>query len=265
MNYHFTSIKFTTETDVAVVEINRPGKRNALNDTLVKELNEVFTHVNKNQIIRAVILTGAGEAFCSGADLEYLKNISQYSVEENQEDSKRLMKMYQSIYECRKPVIAMVNGPALAGGCGLATVCDFIIASEEHAKFGYPEVKIGFIPAIVLIFLIKRIGDGRARELVLSGNIISTAEAKNIGLINQVTKGENLREFTNLFVRDLIEKNSGTAMGLCKEMFASFGNMDTKQSLEYAANLNAFARMTDECKKGINSFLTKEKIKWNEP
>ncbi|MBU2471586.1 MAG: enoyl-CoA hydratase/isomerase family protein, partial [Bacteroidetes bacterium] len=191
-----------------------------------------------------------------------LRQISSYSIEENQEDSRRLLRLYQSIYELRKPVVAMVNGPALAGGCGLATVCDFIIASEQEAKFGYPEVKIGFIPAIVLIYLIKRIGEGKARELVLTGKIITAKEALTIGLINNMVNHDDLENYAINFVNELIEINSGTAMGLCKEMFTTFGSMDTKQALEYAANLNAFTRLTPDCKKGINSFLNKEKIKW---
>jgi methylglutaconyl-CoA hydratase len=262
--YHMnlTHLKFSTADNIAYVEINRPEKRNALNDILIKEITETFMQISKNQSVKAAILTGSENTFCSGADLEYLQNISQHSIEENQDDSKKLLRMYQSIYECRKPVIGMVDGPALAGGCGLATVCDFIFASKENAKFGYPEVKIGFIPAIVLIYLIKRIGEGHARNLVLSGKIISSEEAKQINLINNFVNTKDLKELTYTFTRELIANNSATAMSLCKEMFVSYSNMDTKQALEYAANLNAISRMTDDCKRGINSFLKKEKIKW---
>ncbi len=258
----FSHLTFSIIGNIAKVTLNRPTKKNALNDKLIKELIDIFFHIGKNENIRAVILSGAGDAFCSGADLEYLRQISSYSIEENQEDSRKLMRLYQSIYELRKPVVAMVNGPALAGGCGLATVCDFIIASEQRSKFGYPEVKIGFIPAIVLIYLIKRIGEGKARELILSGKIISAKEALNISLINSVVDHDKLENFTMNFISELIELNSCTAMGLCKEMFTTIGNMDTKQALEYAANINAFTRMTPDCKKGINTFLNKGKIKW---
>lgn len=258
----FTQLSFSIIGNIARATLNRPTKKNALNDKLIRELTDIFIHISKNENIRAVILSGAGDAFCSGADLEYLRQISSYSIEENQEDSRRLLRLYQSIYELRKPVVAMVNGPALAGGCGLATVCDFIIASEQNSKFGYPEVKIGFIPAIVLIYLIKRIGEGKARELVLTGKIITANEALTIGLINNMVNHDDLENYTVNFINELLEINSGTAMGLCKEMFTTFGSMDTKQALEYAANLNAFTRMTPDCKKGINSFLNKGKIKW---
>ncbi len=257
-----TQLKILNQNSITTISLNRPHKRNALNDTLVKELTDVLLYYGKNGNTKAIILTGEGDAFCSGADLEYLQKISKYSLEDNQEDSRLLMRLYQSIYELRKPVIAMVNGPALAGGCGLATVCDFVIASNQKAKFGYPEVKIGFIPAIVMVFLVKRIGEGKARELVMSGKIISADEAKNIGLINVTVSSEKLLETTLSFATELIEQNSNVAMGLCKEMFSSFGQMDTKQALEYAANMNAFTRMTEDCKRGIESFLKKEKINW---
>lgn len=259
---NFSTIKFFTEENIGTIILNRPEKRNALNDELIKELTECFVHISKNPNIKACILTGEGEAFCSGADLEFLKKISKYSLEENQEDSRRLLRLYSLIYGLKKPVVAMVNGPALAGGCGLATVCDFIIASKENSKFGYPEVKIGFIPAIVMIFLIKRIGEGKARELVLSGKILSGEEAKNINLITQIVEHVDLQKFTMEFTKELISNNSLTAMGLCKEMFTDVGDMDFQKSLEYAANMNAITRMTDDCKKGVEAFLNKEKIKW---
>lgn len=255
-------LKISNQNSITIISLNRPQKRNALNDTLVKELTDAIIQYGRNGNTKAIILTGEGDAFCSGADLEYLQKISKYSLEENQEDSRLLMRLYQTIYELRKPVIAMVNGPALAGGCGLATVCDFIIASNENAKFGYPEVKIGFIPAIVMVFLVKRIGEGKARELVISGKVISPDEAKTIGLINNVVASDKLLETTLSFTTELIEHNSGVAMGLCKEIFSTFGQMDTKQALDYAANMNAFTRMTEDCKRGIESFLKKEKINW---
>ncbi|MEK9135680.1 MAG: enoyl-CoA hydratase-related protein, partial [Bacteroidota bacterium] len=146
--------------------MNRPEKRNALDDMLVKELTSAFVAAGKDQSVKVVILAGAGPAFCAGADLDYLNKVAQFDLEENRADSQQLANLFRVIHELRKPVIAIVNGPALAGGCGLASVCDFVIASEENAKFGYTEVRIGFIPAVVMIFLIKRVGEGKARELV---------------------------------------------------------------------------------------------------
>lgn len=260
MNYE--AIKFNIIENFGEIILNRPEKRNALNNVLIRELTEVFLFCSKNAEIKAVILTGAGSAFCSGADLEYLDKISKYSLEENKEDSNKLMRMYSTIYEIKKPTIAMVNGPALAGGCGLATVCDFIIASKEHAKFGYPEVKIGFIPAIVMVFLIKRIGEGLTKELVLTGKLIDACEAKSMNLINEYVEHDRLTDYTYDFAKKLTSENSGLAIGLSKDMIINFGNLYFKQALEYAANMNAIARMTEDCKKGVKAFLEKQKIKW---
>jgi methylglutaconyl-CoA hydratase len=258
----FEYLKFSTSDNIALVEINRPEKRNALNDIIIRELTELFNHISKNQNIKAAILTGRGEAFCSGLDLEYIQKLSNLTITENQEDSKNLMRMYQTIYECRKPIIAMVNGPAIAGGCGLATVCDFIIASRDSGKFGYPEVHIGFIPAIVLIYLLKRISEGQARDLVISGKIISSEEAKQIGLINEIVDSSQLKDFTFSFTEKILENNSVNAMGICKDLFVSYSNMDTKQALDYASNINAISRLTEDFKKGINAYLKKGEIKW---
>ncbi|RCK76704.1 MAG: Enoyl-CoA hydratase [Ignavibacteriae bacterium] len=260
MNY--ASIKLKIKDTIAEIVLNRPEKKNALNDILIKELTDVFLYCSKNQNIRVIILTGEGDAFCSGADLEYLQNISNFSLEENKEDSNKLLRLYSVIYETKKPTIAMVNGPALAGGCGLATVCDFILASKEFSKFGYPEVKIGFIPAIVMVFLIKRVGEGITKDLVLTGKIINATEAKSINLINDCVEHDKLYDFTYQFAEKLIMGNSPLAMGLCKDMIINFGNLYFKQALEYAANMNAVARMTEDCKKGIKAFLEKQKIKW---
>ena len=212
--------------------------------------------------MKVVVLTGSEKAFCAGADLEYLQKLSTFSLAENQEDSRKLMKLFQLIYEMRKPIIAKVNGPAIAGGCGLATVCDFVLASREHAVFGYSEVKIGFIPALVLVFLSRRIGEGRARELVLSGQNIDAAKAKEIGLVTEVVDDGQLSKYTKGFAQEIVASNSSSSMALTKEMFTTIGNMNFVQALDYAANMNAMTRMTEDCKKGIAAFLKKESIQW---
>lgn len=258
----YTAITYNVEDRIAEVVLARPEKRNALNDTVIRELTDVFSQANKNPSVKVVILAGSGTTFCSGADLDYLQRLSAYSLAENQEDSHKLMKLFQSIYETKKPVIAVVNGPAIAGGCGLATVCDFILASRDHAKFGYSEVKIGFIPALVLVFLVRRIGEGRARELLLSGNVIDADRAYEVGLATEVVEHDRLYVHAKEFAHQLVENNSANSMSLTKEMLSTLHNMDFLQALEYAANMNAVARMTDDCKKGVAAFLKKEKIQW---
>jgi len=258
----FTGIRYETKARRATITLDRPEKRNALDDRMIRELTTAFVAAGKDQSVKAVVLEANGPAFCAGADLEYLNQMASYDLEENRADSGRLANLFRSIYELRKPVIAVVNGPALAGGCGLAAVCDFILASEEKARFGYTEVRIGFIPAIVLIFLVKRVGEGRAREMVLRGSILSASDAHNAGLVSKVVPEALLHQAENDLVEELLSENSSVAMGLCKEMLAKLNGMNLMDSLSFASNMNAAARMTPDCKEGVASFLRKEKPRW---
>jgi len=258
----FTGIRYDTKARRATITLNRPEKRNALDDRMIRELTAAFVAAGKDQSVKTVVLDANGPAFCAGADLEYLNRMASYDLEENRADSGRLANLFRIIYELRKPVIAVVNGPALAGGCGLATVCDFILASEEKARFGYTEVRIGFIPAIVMIFLVKRVGEGRAREMVLQGSILSASDAHDAGLVSKVVPEARLQQAETDLVEELFSENSSVAMGLCKEMLAKVDGMNLIDSLDFAANMNAAARMTPDCKEGVASFLRKEKPRW---
>lgn len=243
------------------IVLNRPEKRNALDDTMVAELTEAFRSAGASDAVKVILLSANGTAFCAGADLAYLQQISRNSLEQNREDSRRLAGLFEAIITSRKPVIAAVNGPALAGGCGLATVCDIVIASES-ARFGYTEVRIGFIPALVMTFLIRRVGEGRARELLLRGNSIDAGEAKAIGLVNMVADDGSLDANADALCHELITQNSGTAMALTKKLLWQIGTMDIQAALDVSAGANAEARMTPECRKGIAAFLTRTKIEW---
>jgi methylglutaconyl-CoA hydratase len=258
----FSRIIYTSAHNTAAITLNRPDKRNAMDDLMVKELTTAFSMAAKDPDARIVLLRANGSAFCAGADLDYLSRVASYDLEESRNDSSRLAQLYRLIYELRKPVIAIVDGPAVAGGCGLASVCDFVIASKERARFGYTEVRIGFIPAIVLVFLVKRIGEGRARELVVRGNLLSADEAREIGLVSTVVPSESLESTVTALVEELVTQNSPIAMGLCKELLAKMHGMNFMDALEFAANMNAAARMNAECKRGIAAFLKKEKIDW---
>jgi methylglutaconyl-CoA hydratase len=258
----FTRLLYEVADRRARITLNRPEKRNALDDILVRELTSAFVSAGKDPNVKVILLAGAGAAFCAGADLEYLQRVSKFDLEENRSDSQHLANLFRVIHEIRKPVIALVNGPALAGGCGLATCCDFIIASAENAQFGYTEVRIGFIPAVVMIFLVKRVGEGKARELVLRGNILNAAEAKELGLINIVVPANELDSHASALAQELIDQNSAIGMGLCKEMLSKLPGMNLPDALDFAANMNAAARMTPDCKLGISSFLKKEKPQW---
>jgi methylglutaconyl-CoA hydratase len=255
------SLLYSSSNRIATVTLNRPDKRNALNAELVSELTTSFMKAEQDEQVKAIILKAAGDTFCAGADLAYLQQLQQNSLEENLTDSKNLKDLFLKIYTLSKPVIAQVQGHALAGGCGLATVCDFCFSVPE-AKFGYTEVKIGFIPAIVMVFLIRKIGDGKARELLLSGNPVNADEALKKGLINRIVVQEELEKTVMDFTEHLVNTNSSISMKLTKQMLAEVQQRPLHEALQYAAEMNAQARSTEDCKRGLAAFLNKEKIIW---
>jgi methylglutaconyl-CoA hydratase len=258
----FSRITYTVNKRIGIISLNWPEQQNALDDQMVSELTQAFVQTQRDAAVKAVLLRAEGDSFCSGMEHSYLERISKYDFNQNLQDSTELMKLFQQIYTLRKPVIALVQGEALAGGCGLATICDFIIAARETAKFGYTETRIGFIPAIVLIFLVRRIGEGRARELVLQGDIISAEESLKLGLISKVVPAIDLEKTGMQLANELITNNSGSSMGLIKELLARVYGMETGDALDYASHLNALTRMTDDCKKGIDAVLHAKSIKW---
>ena len=248
-------ITIEREEGIATIAMNRPDKRNALSPELVADLASAFVDLGSDNNVKVIILKGNGPAFCAGADLAYLQQISENSAQENVADSTTLMRMMQGIVECPKPVIAMVHGPAIAGGCGLATVCDVIIAGRENAVFGYSEVKIGFIPAIVMVYLLRKVGDTQARRLVLTAQNITSDEALNIGLVSYVVDDDQLEHETMQLAR-LMAGNSSSAMAMSKDMLNALHGMSLDAGLRYAASMNALARQTDDCKAGIQRFLS---------
>lgn len=258
----YSRIRYVAAERRAKITLSRPEKRNALDDVMVQELAAAFTAAGKDPSVKVIILDHQGPAFSAGADLAYLGRMSQYDLEQNIADSRTLAHLFRLMMEVRKPVIAAVDGPALAGGCGLATSCDFILASAEHAVFGYPEVRIGFIPAIVTVVLLRRIPEGKVRELIVSGTTIDASEAQRIGLVSSVHASKDLAAAVDRLASDLATRNSLTAMGLCKELLARVGGMNFPDALELAANLNAAARMTADCKAGVEAFLHKDQKTW---
>lgn len=254
-------IKYVVQDRIGFITLNRPEKRNALNYQTVAELKEAFHEASSDASVKVIVLGGEGRAFCAGADLAYIQQLQGNTYDENLEDSRHLKDLYYQIYTLPKVVIAQLNGHALAGGCGLATVCDFSFSVPE-AKFGYTEVKIGFIPAIVKVFLLRKIGEGRAKDLLLSGRIFGAEEAKSYGLINEVVAADKLEQHVINFAQDLCRNNSGQSMGFTKQMIATVQEKSLEEALEYAAAMNAKARNTEDCKKGIAAFLNKEEIRW---
>lgn len=254
-------VEYNTANRIATITLNRPEKRNALNGAMVNALNEAFTRAANDSNAKVIVLKALGKVFCAGADLEYLQQLQRNTYEENLADSNRLKALFLNIYKHPKVVIAQVHGHAIAGGCGLASVCDFVYTVPE-AGFGYTEVRIGFVPAIVKVFLLRRIGEGRAKELLLTGEWIRAERALEIGLVNKIVKPAELDKVVHSFALSLCENNSGQSMALTKKMIAEIQNMNLAEAADYAAKMNAQARETADCQRGIASFLNKEDLKW---
>ena len=244
---------------VATITLNRPDKRNAMSAAMIAELQTALDEIEKSHV-RVGILTGAGKAFCSGMDLEMLAAIAQQTPAENQEDSRRMAKMFRRIWSFPRPLIAAVNGVALAGGCGIATLCDFTLAVPE-AKFGYTEVKIGFLPALVSVFLIRQIGEKRTRDLLLTGRILEAPEAKEIGLVNEIVPAENLFARSKELA-DLLIAASPASLSRAKRLMTSAAAASVDADLERAVLENARIRCTSDFKEGLASFLEKRKPVW---
>jgi methylglutaconyl-CoA hydratase len=241
---------------IATLTLNRPDKRNALNATLINELTYAFTKLGTDDSVKVIVLAANGNVFCAGMDLAYLQDIARYSVLENKADSRRFCQMLYTIYTCPKPVIARVHGAAIAGGCGIASVCDVVVACRDHAIFGYSEVKIGFVPAIVSVFLMRRIGGLQAQRLLLSAENINAKEAFRLGLVTYLVEEDVLDETVTQTAHALAQ-NSSSAMALTKEILGNIGNMSLESSLEYAVSMNAIARTTEDFEQGIARFLNK--------
>lgn len=259
MNWNF--VNYNCEERIGFITLNRPEKRNALNALFVSELKEAFGTAKNDENCKVIVLKAKGHAFCAGADLAYLKELQSNSYKDNLADSTHLMELFQLIYTLPKVVIAQVQGHAIAGGCGLATVCDLVVSADE-AKFGYSEVKIGFIPAIVSVFLIKQIGVAKSKELLLTGKIISAEEAEDFGLINQVSTKEKLEKSVTDLAQILVQTASADSLALTKNLINGVSDKSLVEGFKWAAEINAQARETDDCKKGISSFLNNEKLNW---
>lgn len=257
----YKHLQYSTKERVTYITLDRPKKRNAFNEVFVDELKEAFLKAEKDSKTKIVILKANGKVFSAGADLSYLQSLQNFSYEDNLKDSNNLKELYQQIYSFKKVVIAQVEGHAIAGGCGLATVCDFTFA-VPNIKFGYTEVKIGFVPAIVMVFLLKKIGELKTKELLLTGKLISSEEAKEISLINNIFSKENINNEVYDFAQKLCIETSSQSLEITKKMIAEIQEMNYKQAFNFAAKMNAKARGTEDCKKGISSFLNKNKIVW---
>ena len=258
MNYK--TIQLAYDAGVATITLNRPDKRNAISFELINDLLAVLGEVEKSDAIVA-ILTGAGRAFCSGMDLENLKALIGRSPEQNLQDSQTMVRMFRALYEFPKITIAAVNGAAIAGGTGLALLCDFTLAVPE-AKFGYTEARIGFVPAIVSTFLLRQIGEKQARDLLLTGRLFTAEEALSLGLINEVVPGEKLMARTRELAAVLME-NSPSSLRATKQLLNNHARAELDAQIDAAVRENAAIRRTADFREGISSFLEKRKPVWS--
>jgi methylglutaconyl-CoA hydratase len=246
---------------VLTLTLHRPEKRNALNAMVMAELTKALEAAAKDAVCRVVVLTGAGEAFCAGMDLEHLEALGEKTEEEHRADSMQITRLLRTLYDLPKPTIAAVNGAAIAGGMGLATVCDFTLAVPE-AKFGYTEVRIGFVPAIVSAFLREQIGGKQARDLLLTGRLIKADEAHALGLVTRVVPAAELMSEARALAAKLME-NSPQAMEATKRLLSEQVRDRMDEEIALAVEANVRARATKDFKEGIRAFLEKRKPRWD--
>jgi methylglutaconyl-CoA hydratase len=257
--YHY--IETEIKERIAYLILNRIDKKNALNFDFVKEIKTALNHWKSDNEIKVVIIKANGDVFSAGADLDVLKQLQVNTYEENLEDSRHLKELFEIIATYPKVVISQVEGHAIAGGCGLATICDFCFAVPE-AQFGYTEVKIGFIPALVSIFLVRKIGEMKAKELLLTGKLIAAQKAFEMGLINEPISKQDIGAHVYEFALKLAIETSLNSIGQTKALIAHSWHLPFLDAMDLAAQYNATSRASSDCKKGIQAFLNKEKISW---
>src|SRR5208283_719731 len=259
--YHHRYPTLTLDYDgpLAIITLNRPDKRNAISYELINELLRALGEV-ENSPAQVLVLTGAGKAFCSGMDLEDLRSITGRTPDENLADSRTMALLFRMLYEFPKVTIAAVNGPAIAGGGGLATLCDLTLASTE-AKFGYTEVRIGFVPAIVSTFLLRQVGEKHARDLLLTGRIIGAEEAFRMGLVNETVAPDKLLNRARELAANLLQ-NSPASLLATKRLLKSYAAAELGPQVAAAIDENARIRTTADFREGVSSFLEKRDPRW---
>jgi methylglutaconyl-CoA hydratase len=256
----YNTVQLSYEDNIATITLNRPDKRNAISFEVIDDLRVALEEAEKSSA-QVLIITGAGKAFCSGMDLENLKALLGRTPEQNRTDSETMAHLFRRLYDFPKPTIAAVNGAAIAGGTGVATLCDFTLAVPE-AKFGYTEVRIGFVPAIVSTFLLRQVGEKQARDLLLTGRIFGAEEAHRLGLVNEIVAPDNLLDRARELAVQLSE-NSPTSLRFTKRLLSDHARKELDLQIKAAVGENAGIRSTADFQEGIGSFLEKRKPNWS--
>lgn len=255
----FDHILTQSANGVKTITLNRPDKRNALSPALIAELTLALNEAETCDC-GVVILTGAGSAFCAGLDMEHLETMHARTPQEHRRDSENMAHVLRTLYDFPKPVIAAVNGPAIAGGMSLAVIPDFTLATPE-AKFGYNEVRVGFVPAIAASFLMRQVGEKRTRELLLTGKLLKAQEALQLGLVTQIVAAEELMLAAQALAQTLL-LNSPQAMQAVKRLLARHARRRLDEEIEDAIQVNALQRSTEDFKEGVEAFKQHRHPDW---
>jgi len=255
----YTAILVEEEASVQTITLNRPERRNAMTPEMQLELTAALEEAAVSPC-RVVVFNGAGDAFCSGLDLAALQSMHDKSADDHRADAERIAKLFRTLYDLPKPTIAAVHGPAIAGGTGLATLCDFTLAVPS-AKFGYSEARIGFVPALVSAYLAIQIGDKRARDLLLTGRFFDSAEAHRLGLVNEVVDPADLHDRVQSLAQQLAA-NSPASLAATKQLMAAQNKVWLDHAISLAMEANALARETSDFREGVAAFLEKRKPVW---
>jgi len=261
MDKQYKTISINQQNSVVTIELNRPDLHNAMNDTMIAELTEAINETDKEQSVRIVVLRGKGKSFCAGADLNYMKGIAGFGFEENVKDGKKLAALFRAIYNCPLPTIALVHGAAFGGANGLLAACDIVIA-EENTTFAFSEVKIGIAPATISPFVIKRIGEFGAKELMMTGKRFKGPEAEKWHLVNRSVPEDQLEETLQQYIKQLLT-SAPEAVKVTKNMISEvIASDDFDETISSMAHLIATLRASDEGQEGMSAFLEKRKAKW---
>jgi methylglutaconyl-CoA hydratase len=256
----FTTLKYEIKDKLAFITFNRPEIHNAFNSTVIDEMSAAFSNVVKDTTIRAVIITGEGKSFCAGADLNWMKAVKDAGYEKNLKESNNLADLFYQIYTCPLPVIGRINGAAIGGGTGFVALCDIAIAARS-AKFSFSEVKIGLVPACIGPYVIKKMGEGRARELFITGERMTADRAFEVGLINKVVDDSRLDAAVDELIQSLLTSGPN-AIAVAKKLVNEVPPMTPEQFRPYTAEMIARLRDSDEGQEGMDAFLNKRKPKW---
>jgi methylglutaconyl-CoA hydratase len=258
----YETLTYQRKSRVGRIVFTRPEVHNAFNGQMIDELYDVFERIHRDKSVRVVILTGEGKSFCAGADLNWMRAVKDYSYEKNFSESMRLAEVFHQIYTCPKPVIGRINGAAIGGGTGFVAVCDIAIASTE-AVFSFSEVKIGVVPACISPYVVKRVGEGRAREFFLTGERLTAERALEAGLVNRAVPPDRLDdEVENIYTQLL--SSGPEALRCCKELLASIANKDSQECKIHTAKVIARLRQSEEGQEGMDAFLSKRKPSWTQ-